>query len=76
MKIEEILKKSLGYSVVKPTGHRGGGCINQGESYEVDGGKKVFVKQNSDKIVSDLDYLVLSKCHSNQLNLLSGKENV
>ena len=53
MKIEEILKKSLGYSVVKPTGHRGGGCINQGESYEVDGGKRVFVKQNSDKIVSD-----------------------
>ena len=62
MKIEELLKRSLGYSVVKPTGHRGGGCISQGESYEVDGGKRVFVKQNSDKIVSDdFKYLI---CHS------------
>ena len=59
MKIEEILKKSLGYSIVKPTGHRGGGCINQGESYEVDGGKKVFVKQNSDRIVSGEFYCLV-----------------
>ena len=54
MKIEEILKKSLGYGVVKPTRHYGGGCISQGQSFEVDNGQKVFVKQNSDRVVSIL----------------------
>ena len=52
MKLEEFLKKSLEYSVVKPTRHRGGGCISQGQSYEVDGGQKIYVKQNSARVVS------------------------
>ena len=54
MKIEEILKKSLGYGVVKPTRHYGGGCISQGQSFEVDNGQKVFVKQNSGRVVSSI----------------------
>ena len=60
MKIEEILKKSLGYGVVKPTRHYGGGCISQGQSFEVDNnGQKVFVKQNSGRVVSILKIMFL-----------------
>ena len=51
MKLEEFLKKSLNFKTVKATSHYGGGCISQGQSFEVDDGKKIFVKQNSDKIV-------------------------
>jgi len=50
MRLEEFLKKTLEYSIVKPTRHHGGGCISQGQSYEVDGGQKIFVKQNSSKM--------------------------
>ena len=52
MRLEEFLKNTLEYSIVKPTRHHGGGCISQGQSYEVDGGQKIFVKQNSSKMVN------------------------
>lgn len=44
--METVLKRELGYSSVKATGHSGGGCISQGQSYDTDRGR-VFVKVNS-----------------------------
>ncbi|XP_042552510.1 ketosamine-3-kinase [Dipodomys spectabilis] len=44
--MEELLRRELGCGSVKATGHSGGGCINQGQSYDTDRGR-VFVKMNS-----------------------------
>lgn len=44
--METLLKQELGYSSVKASGHSGGGCISQGQSYDTDRGR-VFVKVNS-----------------------------
>lgn len=44
--METVLKRELGCSSVKATGHSGGGCISQGQSYDTDKGR-VFVKVNS-----------------------------
>ncbi|XP_073166421.1 ketosamine-3-kinase-like isoform X2 [Lepidochelys kempii] len=44
--MEAALKRELGTSVLRPTGHSGGGCISQGQSYDTDGGR-VYVKSNS-----------------------------
>ncbi|KAF6093802.1 fructosamine 3 kinase related protein [Phyllostomus discolor] len=44
--MEQLLKRELGCSSVKATGHSGGGCISQGQSYDTDKGR-VFVKVNS-----------------------------
>uniref|UniRef100_R4GG02 protein-ribulosamine 3-kinase n=3 Tax=Gallus gallus TaxID=9031 RepID=R4GG02_CHICK len=44
--MEEALRRELGTSVLRATGHLGGGCISQGQSYETDGGR-VYVKSNS-----------------------------
>ncbi|XP_004639505.1 ketosamine-3-kinase [Octodon degus] len=44
--MEELLKQELGCNSVKATGHTGGGCISQGQSYDTDKGR-VFVKMNS-----------------------------
>ena len=44
--METLLKNELGCLSVKPCGGGGGGCINNGIGYIVDG-KKVFVKYNS-----------------------------
>lgn len=44
--MEELLKRELGCDSVKATGHSGGGCISQGQSYDTDKGR-VFVKVNS-----------------------------
>ncbi|MEJ1284153.1 fructosamine 3 kinase [Cricetulus griseus] len=44
--METLLKRELGCSSVKATGHSGGGCISQGQSYDTDKGR-VFVKVNS-----------------------------
>ena len=52
MKLEEFLKKALNVKTVKATSHYGGGCISQGQTFEIDNGQKIFVKQNSDKNVS------------------------
>lgn len=43
--MEAQIKKILGTTKFKPTGQCGGGCINQGESYDTDNGR-VFVKLN------------------------------
>ncbi|KAL4659229.1 ketosamine-3-kinase-like [Arapaima gigas] len=43
--MEALLKKELGTSRLKPSGHAGGGCISEGKSYETDDGM-VFVKMN------------------------------
>lgn len=44
--MEELLRRELGFSSVKATGHSVGGCISQGQSYDTDRGR-VFVKVNS-----------------------------
>ncbi|XP_075034277.1 ketosamine-3-kinase-like [Mixophyes fleayi] len=43
--MEALLKKELNCSQVKPSGHSGGGCISQGQSYDTDKGR-FFVKIN------------------------------
>ncbi|CDR08188.1 unnamed protein product [Oncorhynchus mykiss] len=43
--MEAQLKKELGTSMLKSTGHSGGGCISQGQSFDTDHGR-VFVKIN------------------------------
>ncbi|XP_028842237.1 ketosamine-3-kinase [Denticeps clupeoides] len=43
--MEVKLKKELGTSTLKSTGHSGGGCISEGQSYDTDHGR-VFVKIN------------------------------
>ncbi|XP_041673004.1 ketosamine-3-kinase [Cheilinus undulatus] len=43
--MEAKLKKELGTSMLKATGHSGGGCISEGQSYDTDTGR-VFVKIN------------------------------
>ncbi|XP_030646045.1 ketosamine-3-kinase [Chanos chanos] len=43
--MEALLKKELGTSMLKATGHAGGGCISEGQSYDTDNGR-VFVKIN------------------------------
>ncbi|KAG9461598.1 hypothetical protein GDO78_016296, partial [Eleutherodactylus coqui] len=43
--MEALLKKELSLSDVKPSGHSGGGCISQGQSYDTDKGC-FYVKLN------------------------------
>ncbi|XP_035254334.1 ketosamine-3-kinase-like isoform X1 [Anguilla anguilla] len=43
--MEALLKKELGTSMLKASGHSGGGCISEGQSYDTDSGR-VFVKIN------------------------------
>ena len=43
--MEAKLKKELGTTMLKSTGHAGGGCISEGQSYDTDTGR-VFVKIN------------------------------
>lgn len=51
MLFEEYLKEGLGCASVRSAGGSGGGCISQGQAYELtyqDGTKrKVYVKRNS-----------------------------
>ncbi|RLV90221.1 hypothetical protein DV515_00014530 [Chloebia gouldiae] len=44
--MEDALQAALGTALLRPTGHMGGGCISQGQSYDTDRGR-VFVKCNS-----------------------------
>lgn len=44
--MEAALQRELGTARLRPTGHSGGGCISQGQSYDTDRGR-VFVKSNS-----------------------------
>nr|KAF6415703.1 fructosamine 3 kinase related protein [Molossus molossus] len=50
--MEELLRRELGCSSVQATGHSGGGCISQGQSYDTDRGR-VFVKTNTQAEVND-----------------------
>ena len=50
--MEQFLKKSLNLKNVKATNQFGGGCISQGQTFNVDDDKKIYVKQNSEAIVS------------------------
>ncbi|XP_037544346.1 ketosamine-3-kinase [Nematolebias whitei] len=43
--MEAKLKKELGTTMLKAAGHAGGGCISQGQSFDIDTGR-VFVKMN------------------------------
>ncbi|XP_030063896.1 ketosamine-3-kinase isoform X1 [Microcaecilia unicolor] len=43
--MESLLREALGTSVLAATGHSGGGCISQGQSYRTDS-DSVFVKRN------------------------------
>lgn len=43
--MEANLKKELGTAMLRSTGHSGGGCISEGQSYDTDTGR-VFVKKN------------------------------
>lgn len=45
LKLEEVLKKELHTEKCNLLGFAGGGCINEGKSYETDHGK-IFVKVN------------------------------
>ncbi|XP_065549933.1 ketosamine-3-kinase-like isoform X2 [Lathamus discolor] len=44
--MEAMLRRELGTELLRPTGHLGGGCISQGQSYDTDHGR-VFVKSNA-----------------------------
>ncbi|NWI68690.1 KT3K kinase, partial [Todus mexicanus] len=44
--MEAALRQALGSAVLRPTGHSGGGCISQGQSYDTDHGR-VYVKSNA-----------------------------
>lgn len=44
--MEAALRRELGIELLRPTGHSGGGCISQGQSYDTDHGR-VFVKSNA-----------------------------
>ncbi|XP_010577727.1 PREDICTED: ketosamine-3-kinase isoform X3 [Haliaeetus leucocephalus] len=37
--MEDALRRELGTAVLRPTGHSGGGCISQGQSYDTDRGR-------------------------------------
>ncbi len=49
--MEALLKRELGTSLLKSTGHSGGGCISEGQSFDTDTGR-VFVKINHKNEVS------------------------
>lgn len=55
--MEAKLKKELGTSMLKFTGHSGGGCISEAQSYDTDSGR-VFVKINHKSEVSANVYLL------------------
>ena len=62
--MEEFLKKSLNFKAVKGTNQFGFGGISQGQTFVVDDNQKIFVKQNSDPVVSSFFRIFVesSKC--------------
>ena len=46
--MEEFLKNELSFEYVKPTSYSGGGCINNGRSYDTDKGR-FYLKYNKKK---------------------------
>ena len=57
-KLEEILKKELHTTKCQGLGFAGGGCINEGQSFDTDDGK-VFVKVNDKSGV----FMPMGLCH-------------
>lgn len=57
--MEALLRKELPTTALRCLGRSGGGCISDGQSYEVDSGR-VFVKYNADEKVG-----VVSNLHDN-----------
>ena len=47
--MEAVLKERLKTSILTPFGRSGGGCINEGRSYSIDDGSKIYVKYKADK---------------------------
>lgn len=43
--MDELLKRELGLNLLKPTGRKASGCINEGQTYETDSGY-LFIKRN------------------------------
>ena len=46
--MELFLQRELQTCTVRALSRTGGGCISDGRSYELDDGRKVFVKHNQD----------------------------
>jgi len=47
--MEAVVKQTLNTETLKAFGRGGGGCINEGRSYVIDDGSKIFVKYKADK---------------------------
>ena len=47
--MDVAVKRCLNTETLTPFGRGGGGCINEGRSYVVDDGSKVYVKYKADK---------------------------
>jgi len=47
--MEAVLKERLKTSILTPFGRSGGGCINEGRSYSIEDGSKIYVKYKADK---------------------------
>jgi len=47
--MEAVVKQTLSTATLKPFGGGGGGCINEGQSYVIDDGSKIYVKYKADK---------------------------
>lgn len=70
--MEAKLKKELGTAMLKSTGHSGGGCISEGQSYDTDNGR-VFVKINHKKEVCDYHCFVFELNILTCIQLVSGQ---
>ena len=47
--MEAVVKETLSTKTLKPFGGGGGGCINEGRSFLIDDGAKIYVKYKADK---------------------------
>ena len=57
--VELLVESTLQRKIVRSIGQAGGGCISNGSSYELDDGKKIFVKYNEDyKVVYQVTIFV------------------
>ena len=66
----EKIQEALGTKVFKSTGHGGGGCISEGQTYETDTGR-VFIKYNKKSDGSGVSWQLALNC-SSTLYLLWG----
>lgn len=47
--MEEVVKRMLSTEILTPFGRSGGGCINEGRSYAIDDGTRIYVKYKADE---------------------------